>query len=166
MEVRIYAEDPDRSFMPSPGVIEDLVLPHGPGIRVDSGVAAGFEVPRFYDPMIAKIISWGQDREQARRRLVRALEDTAVKGITTNTAFLRRLLADEAFVSGHYTTNSIATIMEEEVAAPQKSLVDIAVAAAVISTFRRDRQRAVGNTSADAVSQSNWRAGGWRRGGF
>lgn len=166
IEVRIYAEDPDRNFMPSPGLIEDLVLPHGPGIRVDCGVAKGFEVPRFYDPMIAKVISWGQDREQARRRLVRALEETAVKGITTNTAFLRRLLVEEAFVSGDYTTDSIATIMEREVEAPGKALQGVALAAAVISTYRRDTRDALRNQSRPGVSGSTWRAGGWRGGGY
>jgi len=165
IEARIYAEDPERNFMPSPGFIEDLVLPHGPGIRVDCGVAKGFEVPRFYDPMIAKICAWGQDREQARRRLLRALEETAVKGIVTNTAFLRCLLNDEAFISGNYTTNSIATIMASERAKPSQTIEDVAIAAAVVNTFRRDMRTARANQSESASHTSGWRTAGWRRGG-
>ena len=166
IEARIYAEDPERNFMPSPGVIQELVLPHGPGIRVDCGVATGFEVPRFYDPMIAKVCAWGQDREQARRRLLRALEETAVKGIVTNTAFLRRLLVDNSFISGDYTTDTIANLMQSATPAPTSAVEDIAIAAAVIKTFRNDAGRAMSNSPNTSRSAPNWRSSNWRRGGM
>jgi acetyl/propionyl-CoA carboxylase alpha subunit len=120
MEARIYAEDPRHNFMPCPGTIVDLVLPHGPGVRVDCGVASGFEVPRHYDPMIAKIAVWGEDRERARRRLSRALGETAVKGITTNTAFLRQLLELPAFKAGHYHTGTVAEALAHPAPSPRR----------------------------------------------
>ena len=66
IEARLYAEDPSQNFLPSPGFIRELNFPHWPGVRIDCGVSQGFEVPRYYDPMIAKVIAYGEDREQAR----------------------------------------------------------------------------------------------------
>lgn len=160
IEARIYAEDPERNFMPCPGDIHDLVLPQGPGVRVDCGVAAGFQVPRFYDPMIAKIAVWAEDRERARRRLHRALSETAVKGITTNTTFLRRLLEAPAFIEGNYHTGSIDELMRAGAAPVDSNLVDIGVAASVISQFRRDTRAARPTTGGVDTA----RGGGWRSG--
>ncbi len=165
VEARLYAEDPARNFMPSPGRIVDLVLPQGPGLRVDTGVDSGFEVPRFYDPMIAKVSAWAPDRERARKKLLVALGDTAVKGLTTNTGFLRQLLAHPAFIDGSYHTGTIAEMMAGAAPPSEPSAEEIAVAAAVINTYRRDRERA---RSAAGVPQSfatgmSWRRPGWRR---
>ena len=165
IEARVYAEDPERQFMPSPGLIEDLVLPQGPGVRVDCGVAKGFEVPRYYDPMIAKIVAWGQNREQARRRLLRALDETAVKGITTNIVFLRRLLNTDCFRSGDYTTDSIAEMMSDEKPPVNSELEEVAIAAAVINRFRRDHSATPADHGADTARVSSWRGGGHWRGG-
>ncbi len=166
IEARLYAEDPQRNFMPSPGHIDDLVLPHGPGVRVDCGVASDFDVPSCYDPMIAKICVWAEDRERARRRLDRALRETAIKGITTNTAFLRQLLALKAFRSGNYHTGTIAEAqaMEQNGASPE--IVDIAVAATVINAFRRDTRSARQRATREKTSNPGWRHFSWRtRGG-
>lgn len=164
MEVRLYAEDPTRNFMPAPGFINALTMPQGPGIRVDSGVSAGFEVPRFYDPMIAKVISWGQDREQARARMVRALDETAVKGIITNTAFLRELLSCTEFISGNYHTGTIADLLDRERPGPTQETLDVAVAAATVNTYRRDtraaRTMALGDNRSGAWRNAAWRWGG------
>ncbi|MEK7706301.1 MAG: acetyl-CoA carboxylase biotin carboxylase subunit [Myxococcota bacterium] len=165
IEARIYAEDPARGFLPCPGHIVHLVLPQGPGVRVDCGVDSGFEVPRFYDPMIAKIAVWAEDRERARRRLHRALGETAVKGITTNTAFLRQLLELEAFKSGDYHTGTVAEALEAGRIEPSETIHDIAVAASVISAFRRDTRAARQLVTRDLVKGSSWRSGGQRWGG-
>lgn len=168
IEARLYAEDTDRNFMPCPGPVDELILPHGPGVRVDCGVAGGFEVPRFYDPMIAKIAVWAEDRERARRRLHRALGETLVKGIITNTAFLRRLLESEAFASGNYHTGSIAEILTHKKATPSADQLDVATCAVAIHAFRRDMRaaRQVGVPGAGQASTSGWRSAGWRsRGG-
>ena len=99
-ECRIYAEDPANGFLPSPGKVLLWQAPTGPGVRVDAGVESHTEVSVYYDPMIAKLSTWGQDREQARRRMESALRQCIVLGPTTNIAFLRDLLAHPAFVAG------------------------------------------------------------------
>ncbi len=102
VEVRINAEDPDRSFLPSPGQITTLELPGGPGVRVDSAAYAGYHVPPFYDSLIAKLICWGRDREEALARTRRALEEYRIEGIHTTIPFHQELLADEAVQAGDY----------------------------------------------------------------
>lgn len=104
IECRIYAEDPDNDFQPSPGLIADLFLPNGPGIRVDGYVYHGYKVPPFYDPLIAKIISWGRDRDEAIRRMERALYETTIQGISTTVEFHRRLLSSPRFRKANLTT--------------------------------------------------------------
>ena len=100
IEARLYAEDPAQGFLPSPGRLLDLQFPVGPDLRVDSGVCAGQEISQHYDPMIAKVIARGETREAARRRLVRALKDTVVLGLTSNLAFLIDVLEDPEFIAG------------------------------------------------------------------
>jgi acetyl-CoA carboxylase, biotin carboxylase subunit len=165
MEARIYAEDPRNNFMPCPGRIVDLVLPQGPGVRVDCGVASGFDVPRHYDPMIAKIAVWGEDRERARRRLSRALGETAVKGITTNTAFLRQLLELPAFKAGDYHTGTVAEALAKPPPTPSADVVDIAIAATVINAYRRDVRSARQTATSSLPRGPGWRGGQWRSGG-
>ncbi len=104
IEARVYAEDPLNDFAPSPGVLEAYRLPGGPWVRVDSGYYAGAEVPMYYDPLLMKIVCWGATREEARRRLVTAIEETAVEGVKTNLALLHLVLNSEPFVSGSYDT--------------------------------------------------------------
>jgi acetyl-CoA/propionyl-CoA carboxylase biotin carboxyl carrier protein len=100
LECRINAEDPSNGFLPSPGRITTYREPGGPGVRVDSGVAAGSEVPALYDPLVAKLVVHGVDREHARRRMLRALDEFEIGGITTLLGFHRALLAHPCFVAG------------------------------------------------------------------
>src|SRR6185295_14729339 len=100
IECRVYAEDPDNNFFPSPGTIIHLQEPSGPGIRIDSGVRLGSEVSIHYDPMIAKLAVWGRTRTEAIERLRRALDEYDVGGITTTLPFFRRVVRDEEFVAG------------------------------------------------------------------
>ena len=102
IEVRINAEDPERGFFPSPGTIEALELPEGPGVRVDTAVYAGYRVPPFYDSLVAKLICWGRDREEALARTRKALTEFRVEGIKTTIPFHLELLADEAVRAGDY----------------------------------------------------------------
>lgn len=104
IEARVYAEDPARGFLPTGGDVLALREPHGPGIRVDSGLVGGTVVGSDYDPMLAKVIAHGADRGSALRALDAALADTAVLGLTTNVEFLRFLLADPDVVAGHLDT--------------------------------------------------------------
>ena len=100
IEARLYAEDPFRNFAPSPGRISLLRLPEGPGVRNDCGVYEGAEIPIHYDPMVAKLIVWGQDRAHAIARLERALLETRIEGIRTSTPLFLRILRDEEFRAG------------------------------------------------------------------
>ncbi|WIF65205.1 acetyl/propionyl/methylcrotonyl-CoA carboxylase subunit alpha [Metapseudomonas otitidis] len=108
IEVRLYAEDPEGGFLPASGHLDLYREPApGEGRRVDSGVAEGDDVSPFYDPMLAKLIAWGENREEARQRLLAMLEDTAVGGFRTNLAFLRRVLGHPAFAAAELDTGFI-----------------------------------------------------------
>ena len=107
IEVRLYAEEPAADYAPRTGTIARFIPPSGEGIRVDHGLVDGLEVSAFYDPMLAKIIAWGETRAVARRRLITALHDTVVIGVTTNRAFLIRVLASETFAAGEATTHML-----------------------------------------------------------
>jgi acetyl-CoA carboxylase biotin carboxylase subunit len=104
MECRLYAEDPDQGFLPSPGEITSLALPGGPGVRLDSGVYQGWRVPLEYDPLLIKLIAWAETRPDAIARLERALEETHIGGIRTNIEFFLDVLADAAFQAGDLHT--------------------------------------------------------------
>jgi acetyl-CoA carboxylase biotin carboxylase subunit len=111
IECRIYAEDPDNNYFPSPGKITLLLAPSGPGIRRDSGMYEGWYVPIEYDPLLAKLIGYGSDREQAISRLVRALNEYFVGGIKTNISLFRRILRDEDFHAGKIDTGYLDRLL-------------------------------------------------------
>ncbi len=111
IEVRLYAEDPTNHFLPQTGPIHLWQPASGDGVRIDHGIASGGEVSPHYDPMLAKVIAYGDTREDARRRLIRALEDTALVGVTTNKRFLLAILRNETFASGVFGTAFIAEHM-------------------------------------------------------
>ncbi len=107
IQCRIYAEDPDKNFMPCPGIIRHVREPHGFGIRIDGYVYEGFEIPLYYDPLIAKLIVWGQTREDAISRMKRALYEYKITGIKTSISFLERIMDAPEFISGKYNTHFI-----------------------------------------------------------
>lgn len=109
MECRINAENPAQDFMPSPGKVTAYTPPGGFGVRVDSSVYAGYQITPFYDSMVAKLIVWGKDRQDAIRRMRRALEEFAVDGIKTTIPFHRQLMENETFVSGDFDTKFLET---------------------------------------------------------
>jgi len=113
MECRIYAEDPLANFAPSPGRILHLQRPDGPGIRVDSGVEAGTVVPLDYDPLLAKLVVWGETREEARERTLRALYEYRLDGIATTIPFFKVLLEREEFRKGEYDTTFVDTLLKD-----------------------------------------------------
>ncbi len=111
IECRIYAEDPDQGFMPSPGKIKYLRVPSGGlGIRLDSGIYEGYCVPLEYDPLLSKLISWGRSREEAVERMKRALAEYQIYGIKTTIPFFKRILRHPKFISGDYNTHFIASL--------------------------------------------------------
>jgi len=139
IEARIYAEDPYRNFLPQPGHIDDLRIPNGPYVRDDSGVCTGMDVTPFYDPMIAKLSVWGEDRESAVARLDRALEEYTVKGLTTNIAFLRQVLHNQVFLSGDYDTGLIDNHMDLSRPAVAGAKRDVAIIAAALHAHEADK---------------------------
>ena len=107
MECRINAEDPEKNFMPCPGLIEELHLPGGNGVRVDTAVYAGYKVPQNYDSMIAKVIVHGKDRKESIAKMKSALSELVISGIETNTDFILKILDNEKFKANDYDTSFI-----------------------------------------------------------
>ena len=135
IEVRLYAEDPANQFTPQTGRLDRFKPAMGDGIRVDSGIRTGDTVTPHYDPMLAKVIAWGQTRNEARRRLVRALEDTQVNGVVTNRYFLGRVIDHAVFGAGEATTAFLDQHFADDPSLSEAtvSLRELALAAAVLN---------------------------------
>ncbi len=159
IEARLYAEDPSKNFLPSPGLILDLRLSEGPGVRNDCGVESGSEVPRYYDPMIGKLAVWARTRDEAIARLKRALGETAVKGITTNVSYLRKILDLEEFRKGDYDTGLLSRA-QDRLLAPEPSEEEIALAAAAIWQLEQDQRAALRQPAAAAAQEAAWARAG------
>jgi acetyl-CoA carboxylase biotin carboxylase subunit len=157
IECRIYAEEPENDFMPCPGRIEGLRLPEGLGVRNDCGVYEGDAVPIHYDPMIAKLIVWGEDRVEAIGRMRRALREYQIRGIKTNIPFHQWILRHPRFMAGNFNTGFIDEeyrYMRKEEILPHK---DIALASAAIAALRREQERTVSLLQRGAAEKSHWR---------
>lgn len=142
IECRIYAEDPNNKFLPTPGRITTLRVPGGPWVRDETGMYEGLDVPIYYDPILSKLVVWGGDREKCIARTLRALSEYVVKGIKTTIPFHVRVMRNEHFIRGDFDTNFIDKqfVMEDE--AREKPYEDVALVAAAIKAFRRDKGRA------------------------
>ncbi|UCF06209.1 MAG: acetyl-CoA carboxylase biotin carboxylase subunit [bacterium] len=112
IECRINAEDPEQDFKPSPGRITFFHPPGGPGVRVDSHLYAGYVVPPYYDSLLAKVITWGETREEARKRMLRSLDECVIDGVPTTIPFLRSVVEHEQFVEGRFDTSFLERIKE------------------------------------------------------
>jgi acetyl-CoA carboxylase, biotin carboxylase subunit len=158
IECRIYAEDPDQAFMPSPGLIRALRPAAGPGIRDDGGVSAGYTVPVFYDSMIAKLIAWGGSRDEAIARMTRALDEYQVLGIRTTLPFFVWLMRQPEYHAGQYDTTWLDRVLAErqgrsfnELTADDEVLVTIAAA---VDTYLR---ASVTSAAPEPAVASAWR---------
>ncbi|HUQ16506.1 MAG TPA: hypothetical protein VM070_01830, partial [Candidatus Saccharimonadales bacterium] len=116
IECRINAEDPDANFAPSTGVLTTWLAPAGPGIRLDTHCFQGYEVPPYYDSLLAKVIAWGRDRPEAVARMQRALDEFTVVGVETNISAHQKILRSELFKAGQVTTHLIDTVGIEALA--------------------------------------------------
>jgi acetyl-CoA carboxylase biotin carboxylase subunit len=159
IECRVYAEDPDRSFLPSPGRVAGLRVPGGPGVRDDSGVYEGYEVPVHYDPLLSKLVAWGSDRAEALARMRRAVAEYTVLGLATTLPFFARVLRHPEFVAGAYDTGFVARLMAEP-SPPSEEAAEIAVVAAAVRALS-DRQAARAEAPS-AGAASAWRGTTWR----
>ncbi|HEX5133611.1 MAG TPA: acetyl-CoA carboxylase biotin carboxylase subunit [Candidatus Krumholzibacteria bacterium] len=133
IEMRLYAEDPSHNFMPSIGVIKRLVLPQGPGVRNDTGVYEGYDIPIYYDPMIGKMIVWAETRDEAIRRAHRALREYRCEPVRTNVDFLLWALAEPAFLDGSYDTKHIETHFNPSLLHRRDEEIELACIAACIA---------------------------------
>jgi acetyl-CoA carboxylase biotin carboxylase subunit len=150
IECRIYAEDPDRNFIPCPGMITSLRVPGGPGVRDDSGVYAGFEIPIHYDPIISKLVTWGKDREEAIARMRRALSVYVVTGVKTTVPFHIRVMRNRHFIEGNFDTNFIDQVFFREEQQRPLEHQEMALITAAIQAYREERMRALTRQAGDA----------------
>ena len=164
IECRIYAEDADNNFFPSPGRIDALATPAGPGIRLDSGVYAGWTVPIDYDPLLAKLIGYGENRQQAISRLTRALREYFAAGIKTNLGLFRRILGDEDYRSGKIDTGYLDRLLQPKAGSEKadKSTEEIAAIAAAVfalldSTSKNNGEVSKSGSGVDSGPTSSWK---------
>jgi len=162
IECRIYAEDPDEGFMPSPGLVRALHPAGGPGIRDDGGVVAGYTVPVFYDSMIAKLIAWAASRDEARARMERALREYEVLGIRTTIPFFLWLMHEPDFVDGRFDTTYLDRVLASRhggsfVRLTELEETELAIAAGLDAWWRASSN---GRASSPAVLGSGWKSVG------
>jgi acetyl-CoA carboxylase biotin carboxylase subunit len=160
VECRLYAEDPSNQFFPSPGTILSRRAPSGPGIRLDDGVYEGFTVSTEYDPMLGKLIAWGEDREEAVARLARALEEHSVTGIKTNSGLLLGILRDPEFRSGEIFTRWLDEKLPHllaEMQTQERDVVaeDAAILAALLHSLGAKDAAPANGTAAEV--ESRWK---------
>jgi acetyl-CoA carboxylase biotin carboxylase subunit len=148
IECRVYAEDPSNGFLPSPGVLEKLVVPAGPGVRDDGGAYSGCTISSFYDPLISKLSVWAPTRARAVERMRRALSEYVVTGIRTNLAFHEKLFTHPEFVAGNYDTGFIDRYKDELLGYPQVKAERRTAVAAAIAVAAARMERATGATQA------------------
>ena len=158
-EFRLYAEDPGRNFAPSIGRIEALTPPQGPGVRVDTGIYEGFDVPIHYDPMLAKLIVWGEDRAQAIARSKRALREFTLHGPVHNLPFHLWALNQPSFVDGTYTTAFVETDFDADNYLPEldDDTAEALIAAAALFESMRRTEPAGDSAGTTGTPASNWR---------
>src|ERR1700687_2091546 len=162
MEVRLYAEDPDNNFFPSPGKIIARNAPTGPGIRLDEGVYEGWTVPMDYDPLLTKLIAWGNSREETIARLRRALEEYSITGIKTNTALFRRILAEPDFLKAEIHTKWLDELLQRPHPAARDD-ANGADAAAIAAAIWQATHNGKNSVNSNAVPESEWKREGRRR---
>jgi len=153
IEVRVYAEDPKNDFLPDIGKLETYQPPKGHGVRVDDGYEEGMDIPIYYDPMISKLITHGSDREEARKRMINAIDDYKIKGVATTLDFCRFTLNHEAFISGKFNTHFAEEYFSPDVLEGKEDEEIAAIAAGILlkkAGLKKKEEEVSG-------SKSNWR---------
>jgi acetyl-CoA carboxylase, biotin carboxylase subunit len=172
MEVRLYAEDPENNFFPSPGEILSQHAPSGPGIRLDEGVYEGWTVPMDYDPLLSKLIAWGNSREETIARLRRALQEYTITGIKTNAGLFRRILGEPDFLRGEIHTKWLDELLQRSISfaastsesASAERAVDAAgIAAALWQAKHSDKPSSTSTSDQDSSQPSRWKQEGRRQ---
>jgi acetyl-CoA carboxylase, biotin carboxylase subunit len=154
LEVRVYAEDPKNNFLPDIGRLHTYRRPSGPGVRVDDGFEEGMEIPIYYDPMIAKLITHGKDRQDAINRMVRAIDDYVISGCETTLPFCKWAIQHEAFVSGHFDTHFVKKYFTPDVLELGDEGEERLASIAALRFLLQDKKKEV--TSTPIISEHNW----------
>jgi acetyl-CoA carboxylase, biotin carboxylase subunit len=155
IEVRVYAEDPTNNFLPDIGNLKTYNRPQGMGVRVDDGFEEGMDIPIYYDPMISKLITHGKDREEARERMIRAINEYEITGVETTLGFCRYVLQHDAFISGNFDTHFVKHHFKPELLQTQDDKE--AEIAAIIAAFELSATESFTHTNSDAEKRSNWK---------
>lgn len=156
IEVRVYAEDPANNFLPDIGTLTTYRPPQGMGIRVDDGFEEGMEIPIYYDPMIAKLITYGSTREEAIQRMERAIDDYAISGVETTLPFCRYVMGHKTFRSGKYDTHFVRDHFTPEVL-EGKDPEAMMAAALVAAHITEERTRRATTIAPPASGLSAWK---------
>ncbi len=164
IECRIYAEDPENNFFPSPGLITRLAQPGGPGIREDCGVYAGWTVPLEYDPMLSKLVAFAETREMAIDRMLRALDEYAIGGIKTNIGLFRRILLDEDFRAARIDTGYLERLLAGVSLVEEATVPDDVVAVAAALLIAAAERPLASSSAMDSAPASKWAALGRHEG--
>jgi acetyl-CoA carboxylase biotin carboxylase subunit len=174
MELRIYAEDPDNNFFPSPGRITRLISPSGPGIRRDGGMYEGWVVPLDYDPLLSKLIAYGENRQQVINRLRRALNEYFIGGIKTNLSLFRRILLHPDFQAGRVDTGFLDRLLQEPRVVDEQTARRVPIVALAAAIFAQqpppgaqppsshDGLHAAGQRSAASAKNGSAKSSGWK----
>lgn len=157
MEVRVYAEDPANNFLPDIGKLNTYKIPQGPDVRVDDGMEQGMEIPIYYDPMIAKLITHGKDREEAIERMIRAIDDYEITGVQTTLPFCNFVMKHEVFRSGNFDTHFVKKhFSPEKLQSADQEEMELAALLAVEASLKKSV--AVNKNNTVSVSPSRWKA--------
>ncbi|ALD20926.1 acetyl-CoA carboxylase biotin carboxylase subunit [Hymenobacter sp. DG25A] len=160
LELRVYAEDPQNNFLPDIGTLTTYVRPQGPGVRVDDGFEQGMDIPIYYDPMIAKLVTFGKDRQEAIERMLRAIDEYQITGIETTLGFGRYVLQHPAFVSGNFDTNFIRDHFTADSLKPAAADEALDKLAAVLGAMLLSEKKATAVAPADAPAATG---SAWKR---
>jgi acetyl-CoA carboxylase biotin carboxylase subunit len=160
LELRVYAEDPANNFLPDIGRLETYIRPQGLGVRVDDGFEQGMDIPIYYDPMIAKLVTFGKDRQEAISKMLRAIDEYKITGIETTLPFGKYVLQHEAFVSGNFDTKFIERYFIPSVLEQKASEASEEIAAALAALLLTSHKPQV---NATAPVQSNGMGSNWRK---
>ncbi len=158
LEVRVYAEDPARHFLPDTGTFSNYQTPQGPGVRLDDGFEEGMEIPIFYDPMISKLITYGKDRQEAIERMIRAIDEYTITGVETTLPFGRFVMQHEAFRSGNFDTHFVNQYFNAELLEGENKPDELIAATMAASLFKAREHSVVQKDSVEpARPVSSWK---------
>ena len=155
MELRVYAEDPQNNFLPDIGTLQTYQTPKGYGVRVDDGFEQGMEIPIYYDPMIAKLITYGKDRTEAIERMIRAIEEYDITGIQTTLNFGKFVMQHPAFVSGNFDTHFVGKYFNPDSLKSENEQEAMIAAIAAVLLLQNDKNTKQQSTSVD-TQKNNW----------